>query len=60
MYYQSKVFAVYVLPNEWVDGALVFSYQGKVEKGICDNYHGITLLDLVDKIISIVLLNQLL
>ena len=34
--------------------------QWQKEKGICDNYHGVTLLDAVGKIFSRVLLNQLL
>ena len=45
----------YHLPNEWIDGV-----KGKREKGICDNYRGITLFDPVSKILSRVLLNRLL
>ena len=48
------------LPNNWIDGALVCLYKDKRGKGISDNYCGITLLDLVDKVYFRVLLNRLL
>ena len=33
------------LANDWVGTALACLYKGKGEKGICDYYHEITLLD---------------
>ena len=38
------------LPNDWIDGSLVSLYKGSGEKGIFDNYRGITLLDAVSSV----------
>ena len=49
----SEYWNVSPLSNDWVDGALVCLYKFKGEKGICDNYRRLTLLDAVGKVFNI-------
>ena len=47
------------IPQDWIDGILMPFYQSKGEQSVCDNHHGITLLESVGKVLARVLLIQL-
>ena len=47
------------IPQDWIDGILVSLLKGKGFKSICDNYHGITLLESVGKMLARLLLYRI-
>ena len=54
-----KCWSESLVPKDWVDGVLVTLYKGKGDKAVCDNYRGITLLEVVGKVLARLLLNRL-
>ena len=47
------------IPQDWIDGSLVSLFKGKGSKSVCDSYQGITLLEVVGKVLARLLLNRL-
>ena len=47
------------IPQDWIDAILVSIFKGKGSKSVCDNYRGITLLEVVGKVLARLLLNRL-
>ena len=47
------------IPQDWIDGILVSIFKGEGSKSVCDSYRGITLLEVVRKVLARLLLNRL-
>ena len=53
----NKVFSTGVYPKQWSDGMIVPIFKGKGDKDNANNYRGITLINIMSKIFSHVILN---
>ena len=47
------------VPQDWINGLLVFLFKGKGTKYDCDNHRGITFLESAGKVLARILLDWL-